>query len=188
MIKIKTYRSIKFKELHHIIIVDDNKMYIDFIGGASYPIQTNGIFSTADPKVQKALEKGSGYNKLYQLISVDGESTLEDKVVLSDQELIIKLQQEKSELNKQLESLKRELTEKDALIETLTVTKKGIKVEPGNEDGTVIKVEGVENAQQARDYLADNYEYKKQSLGNPKAVLNAAKKLNIEFPDWNFEK
>lgn len=146
---LKLYRSLKYRELHHEAMVDGKKVFVDFIGGAIYPHKVMGFFTTADEKLQKALEEGPGFNTLYELeVTVDPDAS-------------------KKQAQKPTEKKK--------------TSKKEIVSDGPDDEKTV--VEEVTNYQQARDYLAEKFEIKKQALANPKAIENAANKNNVAFPN-----
>jgi hypothetical protein len=157
----KTYQSIVFKELHRQVIVEGNKVAVDFTGGVNYPKTKNGIFTTNDVNIQKAMEADKSFNKAFRLIYKQGEVVYEDKPALTDKEHI-------KTLYAQIEELKAKLA----------------KYEKKSVVPVIKPIEGIINAQQARAYLIKEVGIDKKRLPSPVSIRNAGLKNNVSFPDW----
>jgi hypothetical protein len=64
----KIYQSIRDLELHTNVMIDNKPFSVSFTGGSMAPQRINGKFGTTDPKLQKALEADSGFNKTFKLL------------------------------------------------------------------------------------------------------------------------
>lgn len=199
----KVYNSIGFLNATTQIMVNGKKMTIEFRGGARYPKVTFGQFVTDDKDVQKALEKDKQFNKLYKLVKIDGEFTEPVKVVLSPEAQVKKLTELNANLQKELqdykengvpvedkkiiEAYKIQVTEQAAEIEKLKGIVKELEdklgKEPVKEQEPNIYPD-VLNMQGARDVLIKDFDVEVNRLPNRKAVLNKAKMLNVQFPNW----
>ena len=76
---LKIYQSIRAFRLVTEIEIDGKLRTIEFSGGARQPRRRNGIFSTTQIKLQKAIENSPGFNKSYKLVKQVGESDPEPK-------------------------------------------------------------------------------------------------------------
>ncbi len=65
----KTYQSLQFLIYQKVVLIDGRNVISDFTGGVTTPNRSNGLFTTSDEKLQKALEKDIGYGKAYICIS-----------------------------------------------------------------------------------------------------------------------
>jgi len=168
----KTYQSIQYKELHLRINVNNRSHAIDFTGGTTYPKVINGTFQTNDTDIQNALERSPSFNKMYRLMLSEGVS---DTVPDSSMPDLKRLEIENAELKATIEAMKQ-----DAARDKAQQTTEEFKAE-------TVKVSGVYNLQQARDYLVNNHGYNKRSLINPATIKKRVEEHNIEFTDFVFE-
>jgi len=80
MSKAKTYISKQFLELYTEVEVEENgekvKKRISFTGGMRKPQRVNGKFTTADEKLQKAIESSPGYGKKFILMKGKGKGMI----------------------------------------------------------------------------------------------------------------
>lgn len=72
MVMLKVYRLIDDFMLSTPIVVEEKTVNVVFSGG-SKAMRQNGEFVTADERLQEAIEKSSGYGKVYKLVKTYGE-------------------------------------------------------------------------------------------------------------------
>lgn len=214
----KTYQSIRFSELHLTILVpsgkEKKKTNIDFIGGSTYPLKSNGTYTTRDSDIQKALEKSPEFNKSYRLLFKEGKAvfkeesqlTVEEKLeaanklntLLSQQIANFKGGEDNplagdledandtiETLDKIVEEQKLLLSEKDNEIAVLKQKAADEKVVEEKPEVEIEKAEGPINMQAARKYLITKHGQDIKEMKNGVQVLNVAKKLGVEFPNWH---
>ena len=166
---VKTYQCIGYTTLEHRVVIDGVKVTIEFKGGGNYPRKTFGIYSTDDKAIQKALESSRSFKTLYRIIRDNDELFGDETPQLTHKEQVVKLQQENADLKAEINILKAALKE----------------VEDAKIPKDVIAVKEVFNAQQAKEYLAENFEELEiKNLPNKATVLKRAEERNICFPDW----
>lgn len=156
---IKTYQSVN--SLHYItnIAIGNTVGVIEFKGGATTPIQKNGIFRTDNTALQQAIEADINFNKEFKLISI--------------------VEQE----------CPNSVCKQENTAETSTTKSNSTKDDPTNSDKTQqteesIVVEGVTNKQKAIEWIRKNLNL--IILPNTPAIniLAIAKERNIIFKDW----
>lgn len=158
----KVYRSLVYKDLDTYIVVNGNKVRIEFRGGSLQP-PINGIFVATDPDVIRAIDKDSGLGRSFICISSEGEPDPEPKDEDFDED-----EPEEEPVKKPA----KKTTPKPPVLETPPEAK---------------LVEGVTTIQDAREYLLKNIEgLKPQNIPNPKSVENLAAKNGIVFPDLKY--
>lgn len=74
----KTYRSLVYKDLDTYVMVNGQKVLIQFRGGSLQPA-INGIFATSDPDLIRALDKDRGNGTSFKCIHVDGKEEPEPR-------------------------------------------------------------------------------------------------------------
>lgn len=78
---IKTYISINHVHLTTNIVVKELPTVIEFKGGSIYPKRRNGVFSTDDNYIQKAIESDNSYNIEFKLIEYDNNTKIAEIAV-----------------------------------------------------------------------------------------------------------
>jgi hypothetical protein len=132
------------------------KTLVQFRGGNLQP-PVNGIFSTDNPLMIKALDKDSSYGRSFTCIRTEGEP-------------------------EPPKPLPKEETPLPIAAVRRTVSKKEPKKEP--ETGPK-QVPGIKTLQEARNYLLVNFpELKPSQLNNTVMVKGQATKREIEFVDF----
>lgn len=153
---VKTYRSLRFMGLQTHAKIDENrKVLVEFKGGARAPRKVNGTFTTSIKEVQDALENSNQYGVDWTLIN---------KVE-----------------NPRYEGEKNENVPAEDTNAGQTESNEG-KKESG---GDLKQVPGITKVQDAKEYLQQHYSDSVSSddVKNKESVLNAAKRLGLEFPD-----
>ncbi len=97
----KTYYSRHFLHLNISIRLDGKHKTIEFTGGYEYPRRVNGSFTTANPRIQEALEAHPKFGTRFILQSMEvpsaAEEVKEHKVILSEAKNALEA---KTELNR----------------------------------------------------------------------------------------
>lgn len=163
---LKKYEVVGYINLTTQIKVEDKFIEIIFGGGNTYPLR-RGIYTTENPKIQKALEKAKDFNKKYKLVQINNRVLSKVEAEKPIDEQIIELKKEREELHKEISSLKAQL-------DLRKLTKNTI--------GT--SVPDIVNGQQAKDYLVKQFKCDADKLKNKMLIQQEMKRRNILFPDW----
>lgn len=155
----KVYQSVHFQTLDTYVMVKGQKVLIQFTGGSLKP-KINGTYSTSDPDVIAAMDKGIVPDAAYKCISVD---TTPDPPSAKPSE----------------PAAKEDPPAKDLA----NVPDKDPEGAPPA-DGSFKEVPGIATVQAAKDYLLANIEGLTQSrLPNGTAVKAVAAENKIHFTD-----
>jgi len=208
MSKRKVYQVIGYLNSSVQIVTGEGKKRIEFRGGSRSPKLTYGQFVTSDKVVQKALESNPLFNVRYKLIKIDGKRTEPLIIEVSAEtkisqltELNANLQQKISEfeekeesdgdckdLEKELEGYKVQVTEQageiSGLKDIITAFKEEIEELKQEPEEELNIFPDVRNMQAARDVLVKEFAQDMSKLPNGAAVLNKAKTLKVQFPNW----
>lgn len=159
----KTYQAIGWISIKKEIVINGKHIKILFTGGKRHPKKVFGTYQTDDKAIQKALESDPQFNKDYRLM---GKKTPVEQNPSADEAIAF--------LKKENERLQRENSELKAEINLMKKP----------EEEKVRLVEGVTNAQQAKDYLVKEFGHDPEKLKNKMLIMNASKKYKVAFPDW----
>lgn len=153
----KVYRSLVYKDLDTYIVVNGQKVRIEFRGGSLQP-PINGIFVATNPDVIKAMDHDSGLGRSFTCIVSEGEPDPEPEDEDSDEDE-----------------------------PKVVPDKKPAKKAQVHEIPEMKEVPGITTIQDAREYLLKEIEgLKPQNIPNPKSVENLAAKNGIVFPDLKY--
>jgi len=207
----KTYQLITDLAAHYYIMLKDGtRETISFESGATSPRFMPGTFTTSDEGIQEYLEDHKMFNKNYRIIREEGTVVYKEKVTISIEDKLKAANEKIKELEgsdlltaekEKVEKLTLKVEELEGIIEVQKVVieemetaevidskiKQEVKEalpEVKEEAKGPALAEGILNMQQARDYMVKSHNLKPNQMPNSAAVVNQAKKFNVEFPDW----
>jgi hypothetical protein len=181
----KTYKLKVYARAQTYVNVKGKTVLVEFKSARRNDASKKGIFTTAIPELIEAIEKDSGFNKLYEL-------ALTEEIAVAAPE-VIEVRANPLEVKKKL--AEEELKHRQA-IESKTVKGSEVVVDPvkgiESTDNASDKVENkgivtipsadVANVQQAKDWLKEKYpDLTFKQLTNKDAVLAIAKEKAVVF-------
>ncbi|HPS25399.1 MAG TPA: hypothetical protein PLB28_07460 [Bacteroidales bacterium] len=164
----KTYQTLVCPQYGTYIEIGGARVRIEFKGGRNHPTPINGFYSTDDPSIISAMDSSKNYGKEWVCVNVTGEPEKSSKEV-----------GETINPDKQPDQTAEPIPE----INSPDNDEKNNELPTGNNGKQMIT--GINNAQQARDWLHNNKGVPFTKLRNKTDILSSAEKLNIEFANIN---
>jgi hypothetical protein len=151
----KTYQSIQYIQLDTYVVVNGQKVLVQFRGGSLQP-RTFGKFNTDNQELIAAMDMDSGNGKSFKCIHSE---EIESPVIEDPKPLVIK----------EAPAPKPEVTE--------VPEEKQAEVKP------FTSVPGITTVQAAKQYMADTFGIALSKMPNGAAVKKQAEANKVKFPD-----
>jgi len=169
---IKKYESIAFAKLSIPIKLGSKAKRIEFKGGVRYPKRRGGTFVTDDVRIQKALERNSGYNRKFKRVSSDLTRGEQDK---ENAEVLTKLQD--------IPAAPPVIA--PPVVEPIIVPPIGVPIGVPIVDITEIIADEVTKFQEGKNFLLSKFpDLNSPGLRSKALVREVAAAKGVTFPNW----